>query len=524
MVGREQSLKAEIESLRQVENASRIEAAEARLHAQAEATQKTLADLTTHINAEARPLAELEAQRANAEAQLQQQVTEQQALDAQIEALGQTELLEPRHIEDKDEELKLLEEAEGRLRAQEEARHVAPARVMELAETEQRINVEVEGPQRDEVNRVTAAESRHAEIVEAQNHVEVQARRLEDEQKRLDELEAIRKECLAAAEVRAQKQLLLKVEIDELRKAEEEQLKHIEESQAELQRRKAQLPTAETSAESLSLELAYESDSKSIVPMNEEPSWIDVTLENRETRAVIPAQPEFVSVETTADLALFEPNEFHVKPTIRAIEALETADQIETSAVPVLADHLKSANSSERAAALVDLAEEGGEEAYHLIAKSFDDPSAEVRNAAARALCSFHSDVAASFTRALREASPERRRRIGGAIAGSGLAANAINNLIGEGRDQTYDAFSILFLMAKAGEVQPLIQAIGRHSNVEVRLTASKLLALSNQPQVLPALRSMAAREPLPPDVHSAVMEAIYLLSTHVHESVPSLA
>ncbi|PYS64329.1 MAG: hypothetical protein DMF76_04920, partial [Acidobacteria bacterium] len=383
----------------------------------------------SNLNAEARPLAELEAQRANAEAQLQQQVTEQQALDAQIEALGQTELLEPRHIEDKDEELKLLEEAEGRLRAQEEARHVAPARVMELAETEQRINVEVEGPQRDEdalVNRVTAAESRHAEIVEAQNHVEVQARRLEDEQKRLDELEAIRKECLAAAEVRAQKQLLLKVEIDELRKAEEEQLKHIEQSQAELQERKAQLPTAETSAESLSLELAYESDSKSIVPMNEEPSWIDVTLENRETRAVIPAQPEFVSVETTADLALFEPNEFHVKPTISAIEPLKTADQIETSAVPVLADRLKSANSSERAAALVDLAEEGGEEAYRLIAKSFDDPSAEVRNAAARALCSFHSDVAASFTRALREASPERRRRIGGAIAGSGLAANAI--------------------------------------------------------------------------------------------------
>ena len=195
----------------------------------------------------------------------------------------------------------------------------------------------------------------------------------------------------------------------------------------------------------------------------------------------------------------------------------------EASAVPVLANSLKSANSSERAAALVDLAEEGGEEAYNLIAKSFDDPSAEVRNAAARALCSVHSDVAASFTRALREASPERRRRIGGAIAGSGLAANAINNLIGEGRDQTYDAFSILFLMAKAGEVQPLIQAIGRHANVEVRLTASKLLALSNQPQVLPALRSLAAREPLPPDVHSAVMEAIYLLSTHVRQSVPSL-
>ena len=380
------------------------------------------------------------------------------------------------------------------------------------------------------MNRVTAAESRHAEIVEAQNHVEVQARRLEDEQKRLDELEAIRKECLAAAEVRAQKQLLLKVEIDELRKAEEEQLKHIEQSQAELQTSKALLVHAEVTAESFSREPAHESELKELAPFNEEVSWKDLNLEHPRPRAVVPTHSEFINTETTADLALFEVEEFHVQPTSGAPrEALEATNQIvhiddEASAVPVLANSLKSANSSERAAALVDLAEEGGEEAYNLIAKSFDDPSAEVRNAAARALCSVHSDVAASFTRALREASPERRRRIGGAIAGSGLAANAINNLVGEGRDQTYDAFSILFLMAKAGEVQPLIQAIGRHSNVEVRLTASKLLALSNQPQVLPALRSLAAREPLPPDVHSAVMEAIYLLSTHVRESVPSLA
>ncbi|PYS27911.1 MAG: hypothetical protein DMF75_19600, partial [Acidobacteria bacterium] len=359
---------------------------------------------------------------------------------------------------------------------------------------------------------------------EAQNQVEVQARRVEDEQKQLDELEAIRKEYLSAAEEREQKHRSLKAEIDEFRKAEAEQSKHIEQLQAESQMRKAQLAQTEASAESLSRELTPESDLKSLAPMNEQAPWMSVNLEHRQTRAVVPAQPEFVNVETAADLALFEAEDFHVKPAMGALEALETADQIETSGVSGLAKRLKSNNSSERAAALVDLAEEGGEEAYNLIAKSFDDPSAEVRNAAARALCSVHSDVAASFTRALREASPERRRRIGGAIAGSGLAANAINNLIGEGRDQTYDAFSILFLMAKAGEVQPLIQAIGKHANVEVRLTASKLLALTNQPQVLPALRSMAAREPLPPDVHSAVMEAIYLLSTHVHESVPSLA
>ena len=97
-------------------------------------------------------------------------------------------------------------------------------------------------------------------------------------------------------------------------------------------------------------------------------------------------------------------------------------------------------------------------------------------------------------------------------------AASLVERGTGEGRDRTYSAFSILFLMAKAGEVQPLMQAIGKHPNTEVRLTSVKLLTLSNQQQVLPGLRSLASRDSLPPEVHTAVMEAIYQLSTQTRE------
>jgi HEAT repeat protein len=151
-----------------------------------------------------------------------------------------------------------------------------------------------------------------------------------------------------------------------------------------------------------------------------------------------------------------------------------------------------------------------------MITRSFDDPSAEVRNATARALYDLASDRAASFTRALREASPDRRRKIGAAIAGSGLARDAISALSGESRDTTQHAFSILFLMAKAGEVQPLMHSIKEHSDLQVRLALTKLLALSNQPQSLPGLRGLVMRgsHSLPPEVHAAVMEAIYSLSS----------
>ena len=187
-------------------------------------------------------------------------------------------------------------------------------------------------------------------------------------------------------------------------------------------------------------------------------------------------------------------------------------------------DRLNSPNSAQRAAALADLADLGGDEAFRLITKSFDDPASEVRNAAARALYGMSDDHAGLFTSALREAPPERRRKIGAAIAGSGLAANAINSLAGEGREKTYDSFSILFLMAKAGETQPLMQAINKHPNVEIRLAAVKLLALSNQQQVMPAFRSLAAREALPPEVHTAVMEAIFLISNQSRQGAPATA
>jgi cell pole-organizing protein PopZ len=181
---------------------------------------------------------------------------------------------------------------------------------------------------------------------------------------------------------------------------------------------------------------------------------------------------------------------------------------------PAAFDALPSKKPSERAAALAELPSVGGEDAFRRICSGFDDDALEVRSAAARALFNLQEDRAAAFTRALREALPDRRRRIGAAIGASGLANEAIRNLTGESRDKTYDAFSLLFLMSKAGEVQPLMRAIEEHPSTEARLAVVKLLALSGQPEVLPAFRRMAVRGSLPADVRSAVMEAIYHITS----------
>lgn len=175
---------------------------------------------------------------------------------------------------------------------------------------------------------------------------------------------------------------------------------------------------------------------------------------------------------------------------------------------------LESEDTSERAASVRALARLDTDEGFQQICAAFDDPAQEVRDAAARALHDASDDRAESFTRALRESPAERRRSIGASLASSGLAEEAVSQLTGESREKTYDAFSLLFLMAKAGETAPLIRAVESHPENEVRLAVVKLLALSGQQDVLPSFKRLAVRGSLPNEVRSAVMEAIYQISS----------
>lgn len=198
----------------------------------------------------------------------------------------------------------------------------------------------------------------------------------------------------------------------------------------------------------------------------------------------------------------------------KGIEAASVSDA-EISIIPKSIQlRLDSEDVGERAASVRALARLSTGEAFHQICVAFDDPSQDVRNAAARALHDVSEDRADTFTRALRESSPERRRQIGASLSSSGLADEAISQLTGESRERTYDAFSLLFLMAKAGETAPLIRAIESHPDTEVRLAVVKLLALSGQHEVLTSFKRLAVRGSLPNEVRSAVMEAIYQISS----------
>ena len=144
------------------------------------------------------------------------------------------------------------------------------------------------------------------------------------------------------------------------------------------------------------------------------------------------------------------------------------------------------------------------------IAQSLDDPSAEVRQKAVRELYELDPDQAATLVNdALRAGSPEERRRIGHALADSGLLYEAIDDLMGENHESCYGAFSLLFLVAKAGVVEPLTTVIEKNPSLDLSLAIIRLLASSGEPEVGPALEKLAADASLAPELRSAATEAV---------------
>ena len=477
---------------------------QAREHARVKAAQEAhrLAEDAAHRRAG-------EDARRNAEAEALRRAEEEARLRAQIETQMRAESAERRKAE---EAAHRQAEEDARRRAEEEAQRLAAEHARRLAEAEAQRRADEEARRQAE----EAAQLRAEE--EARRQAEAQVRLQAEEVSRLRAEAELRQHAELEARIRAEIEAKIRAEEAERQEADAERRR------AEHERNVAE-EAAKTSARPefiFEIERAevdeppvHHAESSNVTEIAE---WFDVGGE-KQILAVEPAPPLTLPDDhfgTMHDDAGGEFAPVSVPESNLAPEGAGLSSGI--------LRQLASDKPAERAAAVSDLPRFGGEDAFRQVSAAFDDQSVEVRSAAARAMFDLQEDRAAAFTRALREANPTRRRKIGAAIASSGLANEAIRNLTGESRERTYDAFSLLFLMSKAGETQPLMRAIEEHPNLEVRLAVVKLLALSDQPDILPAFRRMAVRGSLPPEIRAAVMEAIYQITSQTPAEAPSMS
>jgi hypothetical protein len=528
VAARDQAL-SEIEQLKQeqlaVEIAQRAEAERRRLEAkanndEAEEQLRIALDALREVNEDiARRRSEVDAARENADAEAQRLVEAQARMQAAEEARAEAEVersrLEAKINEQVEREMRLLDETrlrgeqeqerlkeELRVRSEKEQQRLAELELMKTrAEVESKERADMERQIRSQVESLRFADSetrrriedaevkrRTADdayrlIAEKVQRVEAEAHaRKKEEERMLQKLESERRNAAIDAQSRAEQEKRIREELEMFRRLEDEERPRIE---------VATLQLAEAEARLEERKERFKRDVEASVIAGEELTTLDGSqtlgidaVAKESPPALVEAKAQSPRDESSSQVAGvgFPGSEASETSEIAAaIDGAPSDEEISGAAVtPAIATYLNSVDPYKRAAAVAELARSGSPDAFERIAECFDDHSSHVRNAAARALGKLEPDKAVDlFNRALEGASEARRRNIGAAIAASGLATEAINNLASESRENTYNALSILFVMAKTGEIEPLLRAHQEHRDDEIGKAVSKLLTLS---------------------------------------------
>jgi HEAT repeat protein len=168
-----------------------------------------------------------------------------------------------------------------------------------------------------------------------------------------------------------------------------------------------------------------------------------------------------------------------------------------------------NAEPGERAAAVTSLGVIDHETVFASVIIALADEAREVRAAAARALSRLSFDRADAYVRVIESADPKTLRAVAHACTKAGLASQALSRLASEDRRQAYEAFSLLSLCVKAGEVQPILDTVECHRDAEVRLACVNLLATSSRPETCEQLVRIAGNGGVPEKVRRAILEMV---------------
>jgi HEAT repeat protein len=234
----------------------------------------------------------------------------------------------------------------------------------------------------------------------------------------------------------------------------------------------------------------FEGDARALEPaenFEELPEWV----EDENLRAAL-VQLESVDSESRVNAA-HHLAQFRVRRSVEALAAMAQGN----------------AEPAERAAAVTSLGVIDHESVFAPVIIALADEAREVRAAAARALSRLSFDRADAYIRVIESADAKTLRAVARACTKAGLASQAISRLASEDRRQAYEAFSLLSLCVKAGEVQSILDTVECHRDLEVRLACVNLLATSPKPETCEQLVRIAGNGGVPEKVRRAILETV---------------
>lgn len=201
----------------------------------------------------------------------------------------------------------------------------------------------------------------------------------------------------------------------------------------------------------------------------------------------------------------FEEDEAVRELAFRILTQFKTRNSVEALSQIALYD----LSSNLRSKAVATLTEFDHESVFETILLACADPTREVRAAAARGLFRLSFDRADAWKRIIATKDEFRMRHAARAATESGIAVKSFDRLLHDDMKISYEAFALVGLLIKSGEVEQIFSAIRKNPDERVKFALLHVLSVVRDDRSLRELNKLRIDTTIPEDVAARVKETV---------------
>ena len=220
------------------------------------------------------------------------------------------------------------------------------------------------------------------------------------------------------------------------------------------------------------------------LPVSDDPSLLN---------AIEQANDEYEEDETVRDLA------------VRILMAFRTRNSVESLTQIALYD----LSSNLRSKAVSVLTDFDHDSVFEAILLACADPTREVRAAAARGLFRLNFDRADAWKRIMETDDEFRMRHAARAAVESGIVEKTFERLVHEDLKVSYEAFVLVALLIKSGEIDEIFEAIASHKDERVKFALLHVLRVVKDERTLTHLNRLRTGQSFTAEVAERIADAV---------------
>ncbi len=209
--------------------------------------------------------------------------------------------------------------------------------------------------------------------------------------------------------------------------------------------------------------------------------------------AIEQTQDEYEEDVDVRELAVRILTQFKNRNSVEALSQVALYD---------LSSHLRSK-------AVTVLADFDHESTFETILLACADPTREVRAAAAKALFTVTYDRGNAWKRIVDTQEDYRINQSARAAIESDLVDRSIDRLVHPDSKYSYEAFALIALLIRAGEIKEIFDALENHRDKQVKLAILHVIKVVGDERTLPPLYAYVEKNSLPEDLGNSVNEVI---------------